>query len=312
MDFIFPKIMIKKLKIGTRNSKLAIWQTEFVAEKLKKAGFDTEIYGIETKGDKILDQSFNKIGSKGLFTEDLERMLLDGTVDLAVHSAKDLPSELPKGLKIIAFTQREQVNDVLISLKKDVSLSQNLIVGTSSTRRIATLKHYYPHIQTVEMRGNLQTRFSKLEKGACDAILLAYAGVHRLNYDAYIAEHLSVDIFTPAVGQGSLAIEIAESLDSNLQHTLQQLLNDPQTAYALKAERSFLKTIEGGCSIPTFALATLQAEKLVMQAGIISLDGSQMIRKTLSGDAQNAEHIGQELAKEVLEAGGKEILATLK
>jgi hydroxymethylbilane synthase len=200
-----------KIKIGTRSSKLALWQAYYIQDLLKAAEVDSELVLIETKGDQILDRSLAKIGSKGVFTQELEDQLRAGTIDIAVHSAKDLQSSLPDDLSIIAFTERERVNDVLVSHDKSLSLTggREFVVGTSSTRRVAMLKHFCPHITTVDMRGNLQTRLRKLEEGQCDALLLAYAGVHRMEYDDLIAEYLPTHDFTPAVGQGSVAIEAA-------------------------------------------------------------------------------------------------------
>lgn len=312
MDLESIKNMLKKLKIITRSSKLALWQTHFVEKKLQDAGFETEIVEVETKGDKILDKSLAKIGSKGLFTEELEEQLRAGQVHLAVHSAKDLPSTLPDGLEIIAFTQREQVNDVLLSFKKNISLKDNIIVGTSSTRRIATLKHFYPHIQTREMRGNLQTRMSKLESGVCDAIILAFAGVHRMGYDEWICEHLPTDIFTPAAGQGSIAIEIAENLDKTTKIRLHEVLNHFETSICLEAERAFLHTLQGGCSVPVFVLATLQTDKLHISGGIISLEGSRLLTRKIVAPKQKPKEAGKKLAQEILEAGGLAMLEEIK
>src|SRR5690554_1954659 len=204
--------MRNTINIGTRRSKLALWQAYYVQDLLKKAGMDTNIVEIETKGDKILDVSIAKIGSKGVFTEELEEQLRNGDIDIAVHSAKDMQSELPAGFEIIAFTVREQINDVVVSRDKNLRLadsSRSITVGSSSVRRRAMLKAYYPHIKVVEMRGNLQTRIRKMDAGDCDAILLAYAGVHRMGYNDLIAEVLPEDQFIPPVGQGSVAIEVS-------------------------------------------------------------------------------------------------------
>ena len=205
------------IRIGTRGSKLALWQAHFVEKKLQDGGLATEIVIIETKGDKILDRALSKIGSKGIFTEELEEQLQNGDIDIAVHSAKDLQSDLGEAFEILAFLERERANDVLISHNTSLSLRQKepFVIGTSSTRRTATLRHFYPHLKTVDMRGNLQTRLRKLEEGHCDALLLAYAGVHRMGYDNQIAEYLSLEEFTPAVGQGSVAIECAVSLPTD-------------------------------------------------------------------------------------------------
>ncbi|HYG38255.1 MAG TPA: hydroxymethylbilane synthase [Cytophagales bacterium] len=301
------------IKIGTRGSKLALWQANHVASLIHKQGYKTHIEIIETKGDKILDKAIAKIGSKGIFTQELEEQLLNQNIDIAVHSAKDLQSELPVELEIIAFTEREIVNDVLVSAKKGISLtSPNLVIGTSSTRRVAMLKHYYPNIKTVDIRGNLQTRFRKMDEGLCDALLLAFAGVHRMEYDEFVAEKLPVDIFTPAVGQGSVAVEAAVDLSEEKRSIVKKAVNHMDTEICLKAERAFLKTLQGGCSIPVFGLATIKSSQVQMDGGIISLDGKKVIKLIEKGPLTDAESIGQKLALKVLETGGAEILKDIK
>ncbi|EAZ80291.1 hydroxymethylbilane synthase [Algoriphagus machipongonensis] len=307
--------MSKLIKIGTRGSKLALWQAYYVEELLVKAGLKAEIVIIDTKGDQILDVSIAKIGSKGVFTQELEDQLLDGRIDIAVHSAKDMQSNLPEGFEIIAFTERETENDVLASHKKDIDLSgasKPLTLGTSSTRRVATLKHFYPHVKTVEVRGNLQTRIRKMEEGLCDALLLAYAGVHRMGYDEMIAQKLDLNEFTPAVGQGSVAIEVAEKLDPEVKKQIIDACNHTETSLKLRAERAYLRVLEGGCSIPVFALATMEGEEIKLKGGIVSLDGSERISLLVSGSASDPEKIGKQLAKEVFAAGGKVILDQIK
>ncbi|GMQ25167.1 hydroxymethylbilane synthase [Algoriphagus sp. oki45] len=307
--------MSHTVKIGTRGSKLALWQAYHVEDLLKKAGMDTEIVLIDTKGDQVLDVSIAKIGSKGVFTQELEDQLQDGRIDIAVHSAKDMQSRLDEAFELIAFTEREQVNDVLLSNDKEISLSSTekpLVIGTSSTRRVATLKHFYPHVKTVEVRGNLQTRIRKMEEGLCDALLLAFAGVHRMGYDDQIAQLLSLEEFIPAVGQGSVAIESAKSLDTELKKKIIQACNHPETEARLRAERAYLRVLEGGCSIPVFALASVEGEKLTLDGGIISLDGKKRIRLSVSGAKNAPERLGEQLAEQVLQAGGKEILEEIK
>ncbi|SKC17626.1 hydroxymethylbilane synthase [Dyadobacter psychrophilus] len=302
------------IKIGTRGSKLALWQAHYVEGLLKKGGVDTEIVIIETKGDKILDRSLSKIGSKGVFTQELEDQLLDGSIDIAVHSAKDLQSQLDDAFELIAYTEREKANDVLVSHNTELSLKNGepFVVGTSSTRRIAVLRHFYPHIKTVDMRGNLQTRLRKLEEGQCDALLLAYAGVHRMEYDDKIAEHLLLDEFTPAVGQGSVAIECAVNLAKEKKVIIRELINHPQTETCLLAERAFLKRLQGGCSIPVFGLATLNEDQINITGGIISLDGQELIRRTKTGSISFPEELGTALADELLEAGADRILREIR
>ncbi len=323
------------IKLGTRGSKLALWQAEYIRETLEKGGLEVEIVIINTKGDQILDRSLSKIGSKGVFTEELEEQLRSGQIDIAQHSAKDLQSELSEDLELIAFTEREKVNDVLVSFDKSLRLGNGkpFVVGTSSTRRVAMLKHYYPHIQTVDMRGNLQTRMAKLESGVCDAIILAYAGVHRMGYEEHIAEMISTDTFTPAVGQGSVALECANSLDSEKKAKIRELCNHPETEQQLLAERGFLRRLQGGCSIPVFALVKAPQPPmgelkfhsksdgkappsgaggawLSITGGIVSLDGTEILKETITGI--NPEEIGKALAEKILDLGGDRILNDIK
>lgn len=305
---------MQTIKLGTRGSKLALWQAYFVKETLEAGGLPVEIVIIETKGDQILDRSLSKIGSKGVFTEELEEKLLSGEIHIAQHSAKDLQSDLGENFEIIAFSEREKVNDVLISFDKSLTLEsgQPFVVGTSSTRRVAMLKHFYPHIKTVDMRGNLQTRMGKLESGVCDALLLAFAGVHRMGYEEHIAQLITTDTFTPAVGQGSVAIECAVNLDADIKGKIRSLLNHPHTEKQLLAERAFLKRLQGGCSIPVFGLAQYDAETntISMTGGIISLDGKEIIKEVLSGS--NPEEVGFALADKILDLGGGRILQEIK
>jgi hydroxymethylbilane synthase len=302
------------IKIGTRSSRLALWQAEYIQQLLQTGGLTSELVLIETKGDKILDRSLAKIGSKGVFTQELEDQLRAGTIDIAVHSAKDLQSSLPADLGIIAFTEREEVNDVIVSRNNSLSLTsgQAFVIGTSSTRRVAMLKHYCPHIKVVDMRGNLQTRLRKLDEGQCDALLLAFAGVHRMQYDDLIAERLPSDEFTPAVGQGSVAVEAASTLPLDKLEAIRRLTNHESTEACLKAERSYLRRLEGGCSIPVFALATWAGEQISLTGGIISLDGEQMLRETFVGPPAEAEQLGNQLAEHILAQGGDEILQAIK
>lgn len=307
--------MSHKVKIGTRGSKLALWQAYYVEELLQKSGLETEIVTIDTKGDQWLDLSIAKIGSKGVFTQELEDQLLDGRIDIAVHSAKDMQSNLPEGFEIIAFTDREKENDVIVSHQKNISLadsSKPLLLGTSSTRRVSTLKHFYPHVKTVEVRGNLQTRIRKMEEGLCDALLLAYAGVHRMGYDEMISQELDLAEFTPAVGQGSVAIEVSANLNSELKAKITQACNHKETSQKLRAERAYLRVLEGGCSIPVFALANLEGDQLKLSGGIVSLDGETRIAIEVSGSSDQPEELGKMLADRVFAAGGKVILDQIK
>ncbi|UII28920.1 hydroxymethylbilane synthase [Fulvivirga maritima] len=304
---------MNKIRIGTRGSKLALWQAEHIADLLNKGGAETEIITIETTGDKILDVSIAKIGSKGVFTEEIEAELEKGNIDIAVHSAKDMQSELPEGFELIAFTEREVVNDALVGLDMKISLEQeNLVIGTSSTRRVALLKHFYPHIKTVSVRGNLQTRIQKMKDGACDALLLAYAGVHRMGYDDMIISKLPLDKFIPAVGQGSIAIEASSNLSDEKRAFIRQYVNHDVTETRLLCERAFLRTLQGGCSIPVFALADVHDETITVKGGIVNLEGDKIIRKRMMHKIEDGELAGEELAEEVLAAGGEEILIDIR
>lgn len=306
--------MNKTVRIGTRGSKLALWQAEHVAACLQAKGLETGIVIIDTTGDKIQDQSLSKIGSKGLFTEELEEQLHTGAIDIAVHSAKDLQTHLKGGMYILAITERELVNDVLVSHKPLDTLKNNaaIVIGTSSTRRRALLRKFYPQAKMVDMRGNLQTRIRKMEEGACDAMLLAYAGMHRMGYDALIKEKLSLEEFIPAAGQGTLAIEAASTLDTEKAAIIRDVLNDRTTEIAVLAERAFLRTLEGGCSIPVFALAVERDTDYLLTGGIVSLDGTKYLRKEIRFTEADAEAKGVELATILLEEGADEILREIK
>ena len=307
--------MDKIIRIGTRKSQLALWQARHVAKLIEKQGVKTELVTMETIGDQILNKTLSKIGSKGVFTEELEAKLLTGEIDIAVHSAKDMPSSLPEGLELIAFTEREESCDVVVSFNRYLRLdddSQKLVLGTSSTRRSALIKHYYSKIRLVDTRGNLQTRMDKMRDGHCDGLILAYAGVHRMNFDQYIIQKLPLDVFTPAVGQGTLAIEAATGLNQKIKLLVREALNHPDTESCLLAERSFLRTMEGGCSIPTFALATLEGDTIKMHGGIVSLNGKEIIREEMTAPKSEAVELGQKFADHILKKGGKEILQEIR
>ncbi|MEM7549000.1 MAG: hydroxymethylbilane synthase [Bacteroidota bacterium] len=306
--------MSKKIRIGTRKSLLALWQANYVADLLQKGGHQTELVTLDTIGDKIQNVSISKIGSKGVFTEEIEDLLLNKEIDIAVHSAKDLQSTLAEPFEIIAFTEREEMNDVLVSEKPEVSLHPEATfeIGTSSTRRIALLKKYFPKIKAVPTRGNLQTRFKKMREGESDGMILAYAGIKRMGLQGLIREKINLEIFTPAVGQGTIAIEALKALDKGLKGSIKSLTNDEKTEICLKAERSFLKTIDGGCSIPVFGLAQMENRKLSISAGIISLNGKKEVRKNLSGSEEEAEALGSQIANDILNSGGRQILDAIK
>lgn len=305
--------MNKTIRIGTRGSKLALWQANHVADLIRPSGFKTEIVPIETKGDKILNVSIAKIGSKGVFTEEIEEKLLEGSIDIAVHSAKDLSSYIPDELELIAFTQREVVNDVVISRDKSFRLDkENITIGTSSTRRVAFVKHFYHHAKTVSIRGNLQTRLAKLEAGECDALILAYAGVHRMGYDHLIAERIETSYFVPPVGQGSIAVECHKKLPYEKKEIIERWVNHIETEDCIRTERAFLKTLEGGCSIPSFGYAWMEGPLVTLKAGIISLDGQEVIKIKRSAPVEDGKELGKGIANEVLAKGGDRILSEIR
>lgn len=304
-----------KIRIGTRKSKLAMWQTETVARFLNGAGMETEIASMETIGDKVLDTSIAKIGSKGVFTVELEDQLVSGQTDIAVHSAKDMQSKLPEEFELIAFTEREKVNDVLVSRNADINIKnsgQALVVGTSSVRRRAFLRHHYPHVKIVEMRGNLQTRIRKMDEGACDALLLAYAGVKRMGYDDMIVHEFDASEFVPPVGQGCIAIEAATTLDAEKKDKVRASVNNIQSEICLLAERGFLRKLEGGCSIPAFGYAVLEDSEITLRVGLASLDGGQIIETTMTGTIDSPEELGDRAGTYILENGGRELLAEIR
>ena len=299
------------IKIGTRKSKLAMWQANYVADLLDASGFQPQLIPIETKGDKIQNVALSKIGSKGVFTEELESLLRTKQIDIAVHSAKDLQSQLPEGFSVLAFCERESPDDVIVSNKEIDLNNPKLILGTSSTRRIAMLKHYYPHITTVDVRGNLQTRIAKMETGIMDGLVLAYAGVRRMNYDHLVRYWFDTERFIPPVGQGAVAIEIHNSLDNEVAKQIKQATNHPLTEKMLLTERAFLRRMDGGCSIPVFGHAEMETDgQIIIKGGIASLDGKELIQRTMYGS--DAAELGTSLAEEILQSGGKKVLDDIK
>ncbi len=302
-----------RIVIGTRSSKLALWQADYVADCLQKEypGLRVEKKLMTTKGDKILDAPLAKIGGKGLFTKELEMAMLAGEIDLAVHSLKDMPTEVPEGLVISAVTKRLDAGDALVSGKfqslRELPLGAK--VGTSSLRRKAQLLHVRPDLEIRDLRGNVNTRLKKLEEEDFDAIVLAVAGLKRLGFAHRITEILPKDILLPAVGQGALAIEARED-DGSVREMI-AFLNDEGTVNCARAERAFLAKVEGGCQVPVGVYATANGEELCVEAVIASLDGKRLYRDAMHGSCKDAKEIGTALAEKLLEAGGREILHEL-
>jgi len=310
----------KKIIIGTRGSKLALWQAEYVKRELQQRapGLAIEIYKIKTTGDKILDVPLAQVGGKGLFVKEIEEALLKREADIAVHSMKDVPTDFPEGLHLPVVCEREDPRDALIVNKKVkvntdkgqssliFSLPQNARIGTSSLRRSCQLLSLRPDLKVEQLRGNLDTRLRKLDEGQFDAIILAAAGVKRLGWQERISEILPPEISLPAIGQGAIGIECR--ISDEWVNSLIAGLNHPETYTRVKAERAFLKKLEGGCQVPIAAHARLSAGRIVMHGLVGSISGDRIIKGIIEGDPVHAETLGLTLAEEVLSKGAKEIL----
>lgn len=293
------------LTIGSRGSKLALWQARWVAARFEETGEPCRIEIIKTTGDKITDVALSKVGSKGLFTKEIEEALLNGEVDLAVHSLKDLPTELPAGLGLAAIPAREDPRDAVVGAKL-AELPVGAKLGTSSLRRAAQLRLVRPDLVIESVRGNLDTRLRKLDEGQYQAIVLASAGLRRLGWEERIAEPLPIETMCPAVGQGALAIETRDD-DGPAVAACRQLDHAP-TRSAVTAERAVLAALGGGCQVPIGAYADMADHRLRVRAIVISPDGSRLVRDEVSGPVENAESLGRELGAALLDAGADEIL----
>lgn len=301
----------QKIIIGSRGSELALWQSNYVKKELERKNKNVfvEIKIIKTKGDKILDVALSKIGDKSLFTKELELELLNKKVDLAVHSLKDLQTDIPKGLKLAAVTRRHNVQDVLIAEKKGTTifnLPAKATVATGSLRRKSQLLHLRPDLNIVDLRGNVPTRIKKFLGSEWDAIILARAGVERLKLNKYISSIIKKEAVLPAVGQGALGIE-TRSDNTKVIEIVKSIHHEP-TYQAVLAERALLKTLEGGCQVPIGAFAEVKQSGLYLDAIVGSLDGSLTYRKRSRGSKTNPEKLGRTLAKELLKTGAKSIL----
>ncbi|MCU1327713.1 MAG: Porphobilinogen deaminase [Bryobacterales bacterium] len=292
------------LVIGSRGSQLALWQANYIKHRLEGRGVPCAIEIIHTRGDKILDVPLAKVGGKGLFTKEIEDALLDGRIDLAVHSLKDLPTELPHGLVVAAIPERADPLDAIIGGKLR-TLRAGAVVGTSSLRRIAQLHRLRPDLDLRNIRGNIDTRIGKVEKGEYDAIVLAAAGLRRLGWGDIIAESFQPYNMLPAVGQGALAIE---TLASGKGYEHAQVLDHPWTRFAVTAERTMLGELGGGCQVPIGAFAHLENTELFLTGGVFSPDGANMIRYTAAGECIKPGELGRNVAKVLLERGAGAIL----
>ncbi len=298
------------LTIGTRGSALALWQAERVAAELKrlKPEIEIAIEKIRTKGDIIHDVALAKIGGKGLFVKEIENALLEGKIDLAVHSLKDLPTVLPQGLTIGAVLAREDARDALVSrLNLPLAhLPEGARLGTSSLRRTAQLRAYRPDFRIVNLRGNVDTRLRKAMSEDYEAVVLAAAGLRRLGHADRITEILPPEVIMPAVGQGALAVEVRA--DDQATRSLVALLNDSQAQMATRAERSFLQRLGGGCQVPIAAYGLIEDRALTLRGLVASVDGSQVVRGQKTGPPDQAEEVGEALAEELLAQGASELL----
>jgi len=307
--------MTQRIIIGTRGSELALWQAEYVQRVIREnhPGLEVALEIIKTKGDKILDQALSKIGDKGLFTREIENALLDGRVDIAVHSLKDLPTETPDGLCIAAITEREMVNDVLIS-KHGHSLEQlpdEAVIATGSLRRRAQLLHLRPDLRIVDIRGNLNTRLEKFDASDCHAMVLAYAGIARLGLGHRISHVIPTTYILPAVGQGALGVEIR--VDDRRVEDIVACLHHSESAAAASAERAMLRELEGGCQVPIGAYARIEKGRLLLDAMVASVDASlRLDTRGSAGDPAKSESLGKRVAKKLLDNGAREILDEIR
>lgn len=293
------------LVIGSRGSQLALWQANYIQQRLAEVGIESRIEIIQTTGDKITNVSLSKLGpltsTKGLFTKELEEALLDGRIHLAVHSLKDMPTELPEGLRLAAIPAREDVRDALIGKRLD-ELPLGARVGTSALRRQAQLRALRPDLEVESIRGNVDTRLRKLDEGQYDAIMLAAAGLRRLGWGDRITQYLTLEEMCPAVGQGALAIETTNGF-----HGV-DLLDEPQARAAITAERSLLRSLGGGCQVPIGAYATIAGSQLHLRAVVASADGGIIVRQEGAGTVADAEGVGARLGDALIENGAREIL----
>ena len=300
---------MRHLRIGTRGSLLAKWQAEHVRKRIfAAAGVDAEIVVIKTSGDKFANAPLTQIGGKGIFVKELEEALLEESIDIAVHSVKDIPTEIPSRLQFPAVLRREDVRDCLISASGATlaNLRQGARVGTGSLRRQSQLRHIRPDLDVRDLRGNVDTRLRKAQSGEYDAILLAKAGLDRLGWSDRITETFAPDVFLPAVGQGAIAAECRLS-DAETAEVL-SALDDAETRSAIIAERALLSAMQGGCQVPLGAWARHERGEFVLDAVVCSADGSQYIRQRAAGSPENPAALGDQVARMLLEAGAQSIL----
>lgn len=299
-----------KIRIGTRKSKLALWQANYVASQLKKhfPNLEVELVKITTKGDKILDVPLAKVGGKGLFVKEIEEAMLRNEIDIAVHSLKDVPTYFPEGLGLVAITEREDPRDAFLSVKYNSldEMPAGAVLGTSSLRRKAQILEKRKDLVIKDLRGNVDTRIRKLEEGQYDGIILAYAGLKRLGLENKVKQIFEPDYMIPAVAQGFLGIEAR--LDDEKTKQIVSVLNHKESQLRAEAERAFLKTLEGGCQVPLAAYSEIKNGKLKITGFVSDLEGNRIFKDSLEGNPEDAENIGKTLAEKLLNAGAKEVL----
>ena len=296
------------LRIGSRGSQLALWQANHISALLRARGHEVEVEVIQTTGDKITDVALAMVGTKGMFTKEIEEALAAGRVDLAVHSLKDLPTELPSGFEIAAVTKREDARDAFCSRLYSTiqDLPHGARIGTSSLRRQAQLKAIRPDLDIHPLRGNVDTRLRKLEQGEYDAIILASAGLKRLGKTELVKQIIPPEIMCPAAGQGALAIEIRDGDAATRQHL--EFLNDPAARAATTSERALLSRLGGGCQVPIGAFAEMRGGKLHLEAIVADPDGSKLLRESRDGDLNDPEKLGNDVGQILLSRGSDKIL----
>lgn len=302
--------MQQTIKIATRKSPLALWQAEYVKAKLEHyhPNLTVELVKMMTKGDQILNSPLSKIGGKGLFIKELEVGMLEGRADIAVHSMKDVPYEIPEGFELGAILERESPFDAFVSNHFDniADLPQGAKVGTCSMRRIVQLKAIRPDLEILDLRGNVNTRLKKLDDGEYDAIILACAGLIRLGFEDRIKQQISAQQSLPAVGQGAVGIEIRKA-DQVILDLITPLI-DEQTSYRIKAERAMNAQLEGGCSVPIAGFSTIKDNQITLSGLVGSVDSGVILKYKMSGNVNSAEALGVQLADKLIEMGAREIL----
>ncbi len=302
------------IRIGTRGSQLALYQAERVKAEIEKVNKDirVEINVIKTKGDRVLDTSLSKIGTQGLFTKEIEIALLEKEIDIAVHSLKDLATDLPEGLQLSAVLKRGEYRDALVHVsgKSLLELTSDDVIATSSLRRVAALKKLKPDVQIIDIRGNVNTRLEKMKSGYCTGMIMAAAGLERLGFAHHISEIISPEKIIPAVSQGAIALE-SRINDEHINQILEKINHTP-TFNTILGERKFLNHIQGGCQVPIGCYSTVKDTIYTLTGFVSSLDGKSFLKETVMGNINNTEALGKSLAEKLIELGSEEILKKIR